>query len=117
MLKIDTSLNPFRLKLNRKQPVQLKIIIRNMSNEDALMSYDVVVSRNLSLDKSGFKTSVSNRAGNMEPGQTIEAYFDVYPKTMTKEGTYPLLIKATEHYNNYNFVQKEYKKHLDIQVE
>lgn len=117
MLKIDTSLNPFRLKLNRKQPVQLKVTIRNLSNEDALMSYDIVVSRNLSLDKSGFKTSVNNRVGTMEPGQTEEAYFDVYPKAMTREGSYPLLIKATEHYNNYNFVQKEYKKHLDLQVE
>lgn len=117
MFKIDTSLNPFRLKLNRKQPVQLKISIRNMSNEDALMSYEVVVSRNLSLDKGGFKTSVNNRVGNVEPGQTTEAYFDIYPKAVTKEGTYPLMIKATEHYNNYNFVQKEYKKHLDLQVE
>ena len=117
MLKIDTSLNPFRLKLGRNEPVQLKVIIRNMSNEDALMSYDLVVSRNLSLDKGGFKTSVNNRIGNMEPGQTTQAYFDVYPKTMTKEGTYPLLIKATEHYNNYNFVKKEFRKHLDIQVE
>ena len=117
MLQIHTELHPFRLKLARRGPVQLKVSIRNLSNEDALMSYDIVVSRSLSLDKSGFKTSVNNRVGNMEPGQTMEAYFDVYPKGMTREGNYPVLIKATEHYNNYNFVQKEYKKNLDIQVE
>lgn len=117
MLKIDTSFHPFRMKLGKKEPVQLKVDIRNMNDDDVLMSYDVIVSRSLSLDKGGFKTTMNTRVGNMEPGKRVEAYFDVYPKSMTRQGAYPILIKATEHYNNYNFVQKEYKKQLELQVE
>jgi len=117
MLKIDTSFTPFRLKLERKQPVSLKMSIRNMNDEDVLMSYEILVSRSLAMDKGGFKTSDSKRVGKMEPGQREETYFEIFPKSMAREGTYPIVIRAMEHYNNYNFVQKEYKKKLELKVE
>ncbi|MFH1391552.1 MAG: hypothetical protein ABIH20_04540 [Candidatus Diapherotrites archaeon] len=117
MLKIDASFTPFRLNLRRKEPVTLKLNIRNMNDEDVLMSYEVLVSRSLSMDKGGFKTSEAKRFGKMEPGQIEEKYFDIYPKSMTRDGTYPIVIKAMEHYNTYNFVEKEYKKKLEIKVE
>jgi len=117
MLKIDTTFNPFRLKLGRKEPIQLKVEIRNMNDEDVMLSYDVAVSRSLSLDKGGFKTSVGKREGKIEPGQRVMAYFDIYPKAMTREGTYPLIIRATEHYKSYDLIEKEYKKKLEIKVD
>ncbi len=88
-----------------------------MNDVDVLMSYEVLVSRSLSMDKGGFKTSEAKRFGKMEPGQTEEKYLDIYPKGMTREGNYPVVIRAMEHYQNYNFVEKEYKKKLDIRVE
>ena len=117
MLKIETSFYPFRMKLAHKEPVQLKVNIRNMGNEDVLASYDVVVSRAMSLDKGGFKTSVNKRLGNLQPGQTIEEYYEIFPKYMSDAGKYPVMVKATEHYQNYNFVKNEYKKKLDLPVE
>ncbi|MCR4335638.1 MAG: hypothetical protein NUV57_03825 [archaeon] len=117
MLKIDATFTPFRLNLKRKEPVTLKLNIRNMNDVDVLMSYEVLVSRSLSIDKGGFKTSESKRVGKMEPGQIEEKYLDIYPKGMAREGNYPIIIKAMEHYQNYNFVEKEYKKKLELKVD
>ena len=117
MLKIETSIYPFRVKLSDKKPVQLKVNIRNMNDEDVLLSYDVLTSKALSIDKGGFKTSLTTKVGKMEPGERTEAYFEIYPKTMTREGTYPILIRATEHYDSYTLVEKEYKKKIEIKVD
>ena len=117
MLKIETSIYPFRLKLSDKKPVQLKVNIRNMNDEDVLLSYDVLTSKVLSIDKGGFKTSVTTRVGKMEPGARTEAYFEIYPKTMARAGTYPILVRATEHYDSYELVEKEYKKKIEIVVD
>ena len=38
MLKIETSIYPFRVKLSDKKPIQLKVNIRNMNDEDVLLS-------------------------------------------------------------------------------
>jgi len=58
MLKIETSIYPFRLKLSDKKPVQLKVNIRNMNDEDVLLSYDVLTSKVLSITTGSAKHGV-----------------------------------------------------------
>ena len=117
MLQIKTSFHPYRLKISRKEPIELRVSVFNPGPEDGLISFEVIVSRALSLDKGGLKSKIVERIGDMEARKTIEKNYGVFVRHITKPGTYPILIKAFEHYNNYSFVKKEYKKRIELIVE
>ncbi len=110
-------MHPFRLRIKDKKPVQLKVNISNSGPDEKLLSYDVIVSSNLALDKSGFKTQESKRVGKMASGESTEQYFDIFPRGLARGGTYPVLIRVTEHYNNFDMVKNEVNKKLDLRVE
>ncbi|HZX20143.1 MAG TPA: hypothetical protein VFF13_03965 [archaeon] len=117
MLQIETNFIPFRMKLARREPVMLKVTLKNMNETEELVSYDLVLARALSLDKGGFKSKETVRIGNMTPGQKHEQYFQIFPRPIVQEGEYPLKVKATEHYQSFNMVKKEYTKQFELKID
>ncbi|PIN85285.1 MAG: hypothetical protein COV47_02945 [Candidatus Diapherotrites archaeon CG11_big_fil_rev_8_21_14_0_20_37_9] len=117
MIQIKTSFHPFRLKASRKDPVELEVVLTNTGPDPALVSYEVLVSRNLSMDKSGLKSNASNRLGVMEPKQNKTDLYTIFGRHIAKAGSYPIMIRVIEHHDNYNFVMKEYKKKLELMVD
>ena len=118
MLQITTSFHPFRLKMKRREPVQLLLKVKNVGAEKEFVSYEVLLGSGLSMDKSGLKVKASFRIGELEPGKETEEYFEIHPRHIPKEGPYPIEIKAVEHFNkNYGYVKKDYKKTIELIVE
>ena len=116
MLEINTSFYPYQLAIYRKQPVELRLKIKNAGTEKTLVSYKMQLPAELSLDKSGFSAQHQEKLGEIAPGQTVEQRFEIYPRPLTREGNTAIQINATEHYNTYEFAIKEYRKKVGLVI-
>ncbi len=117
MLTIKTVLLPFRMSLSNKQPVSLRAEITNNSDITKLISVKFLVSKYLSVEKTGLANSLERKLGEIEANKTKIYYFDIFPKTQTVPHDFPARIIFTEHTEDYNYIEKEYKKEFTIKVD
>lgn len=116
MIEINTTFFPYQLVLYRKQPIELRLKIKNSGTEKVLVSYKMQLPSELSFDKSGFSAIHEEKLGELAPAQTAEQRFEIHPRPLTREGSVEIAIKATEHYNSYEFTMREYKKKVALVI-
>lgn len=114
MINITTSLFPFRLNIKDKNPIELSIQIKNMSSSSKLISYDVILDKTISLDKSGLKKSESFRYGELKSNEVINNKLLIYPFQGIKPGENKVMICVTEHYLDYNTIREKTEKIISI---
>ncbi len=117
MIDIATTYTPIRHKLSTKEPVNLKVVLHNKGKESRMISMELRLNRNLSLDKSGFRGSDVKRLEKFGKGEKKEFYYEIWPKQSTSPGEQPVEIVVAEHYNNFNYVEKEQRKSIPLTVE
>ncbi|HLC80110.1 MAG TPA: hypothetical protein VJG83_06900 [archaeon] len=105
------------MKLSRREPIQMRLNIKNLSDKPNLVSFEMQMPQSLALDKSGLKTLQGKQLGNIPSGKSYEEYFEVHARPFIKPGIYTIAIKAIEHYNTYDFVEKVVKKNIEIIVD
>lgn len=115
-VQINTSFHPFRLRVSDKKPVQLKVTLKNVDADDKMISLDVILSRDLSFDKGGLRNSDRKRIKRFQSKGELIFYYDVWPKQTTVVGDHPILVELMEHFNNYEYVQRDVKKKLELPV-
>lgn len=116
-ISINTHFHPFRMVLARKKPIQLTVELINRGEEEKIVSLELMLSRTLSLDKSGLVTGKIERIPSFKPGEKKKYYFDIYQKAHTTIGEIPVILKVYEHYRDYKYIQKEFTKNLSITVQ
>ena len=116
-ISIATSLHPYRMALSRKKPSELTVELINRGDKNAMVSLQLRLSRQLSLDKSGLKSNDTKKIEKLAPNERKRFIFDIHPKSYLEVGEYPLRIKVYEHYQQFKFVEHEYTKNLTISVE
>ena len=104
------------MSLRDKQSVQLGIEIVNREQEPKKLSLLVVISNQLSFDKSGFKTEEKRLLEVLQPNESKKMFFEIFPKPMTRQGEQPIRIRVLEHYNDYKYVLKETKLDTGLRV-
>ncbi len=117
MLVIKTVLVPFRLSISAKKPISLKTEITNTSEEAKKISIKFMVSKDLSVERTGLANIFEKKIGEIGPGETKIMYFDIYAKTQTVTRDYPARLLTYEHYSDYDYIDKEYKKDFIVKVE
>ena len=117
MVKIRTELNPLRLVLKNKAPVELMIKITNDSDKARLTSFDIVLGNHLSFEKQGRTNSKTKHLGELAPGEEVVQYFSIYPKMSIETGEHIILLSAIEHYNSYQYILGKKTKQLYLRVE
>jgi len=117
MLVIKTVLVPFRLSLSSKKPISLRTEITNKSKEPKKVSVRFLVSKYLSVERTGLANILEKKVGEIEPGDTKLMFFDIYPKTQTVPKEYPARLIVYEHYSDFEYIDKEYKKNFSVKVE
>ncbi len=117
MLDVRTIFRPYRMKLSRKEPVEMTLTITNKGLGSALTSFELECDRSLSFDKGGFKASETQNLGDLAAGQSVQKIFWLFSKPVTRTGTYIIKAKVTEHFNTYGLVKKEYAKTAELIVE
>src|SRR3989344_4066443 len=103
MLEITNTFFPYQLSLRRKDVIEMRVKIKNAGAENALVSYKIQLPPELSFDKIGFKAVHEIQAGKLEPGRELIEKVYINARPLTREGPTEILIKATEHYNSYEF--------------
>ena len=116
MVSIKSVLSPFRLDLSKREPIALRVELTNDSTETKLITFRLIVAKDLSVESTGISNSLEKRLGEIAPGKTYLKYFDIYPKVSTREKDYPARMIIYEHYNEYEFVEREYKKDFIVKV-
>jgi len=116
-LEVKSNLYPYRLLLKRRAPVELSIELKNNSNENKLVSFQLVMTRSLSLDKGGLKSADAKRLGEMKPMESKRFYYEIFPKLGIAATDQPIQVQVIEHYNNYNYVTKKITKNIVLKVE
>jgi len=117
MVSIKTVLFPFRLSLSHKEPIALRVELANDTKETKLFSMKFLVHKDLSVEKTTIANIYEKKLGEMKPGESKLMYLHIYPKASTRTIDYPGRLIIYEHYNDYEFVNKEYKKNFTIKVE
>lgn len=104
------------MSLKQKAPITLRVEITNDSDEPKLVSLKFHVAPDLSVEKTGIANIIEKKIGEMAPGQLKLFYFEIYPKVATRVRDYPARFTVYEHYNEYEFISKEFKKEFAIKV-
>ncbi len=117
MIEIRNRFTPFRMKLSRREPVQLTVELINTGQENAMLSMNLNLGAQFSLEKSGYKTAAVERIPELAAGQSKTFYYEIWPKQSVRTGTQELQLTVLEHHQNFNYVKKEYKKNLGLAVE
>lgn len=117
MLSINTNFHPFRMNLKNKEPVQLTVEIINRGQKEKMLSLQLALARELSLDKSGIVNTATKKIESLKPGESKIFYFDIYSKVMTRPGEKDVVLKVLEHYRDFKFIQKEHTEKMTLRVE
>ncbi len=115
-LNISSIFYPYRLILRRKEPVELKVEVTNKGDKDKMVSIQLMMDRNLALDKSGLKSAAMEKIDSLKPNEKKTFVYNVFPKGFTPPGTYSIKLKTMEHYQSYSYADKEYLKELPLVV-
>ncbi|MDD4984008.1 MAG: hypothetical protein PHH82_04205 [Candidatus ainarchaeum sp.] len=116
MLAIKSVLIPFNIKLGTKKPQELKLILENKDEEKKLLTLAFMVAKDLAVESTGMNNKLERTIGEMAPGESKTFYFQIFTKPTTTARDYPARLIIYEHYGDYKFVQKEYKKDMVIRV-
>ena len=117
MIQVTAAFTPFRMRLSKREPVTLSVDVENQSDEQKIATIAISLGGQLSFEKGGYKTDEVIRLPDLKPGEKKRYYYDVHPKAGTKAQEQRIAIKVLEHYQNFNYVTKEYTKTLSLQVQ
>ena len=116
-LEIKSNLFPYRMVLKRKEPVELSVAVTNNSPDKKLVSLQIAMARAIALDKGGLKNGVHQRLGELNPRESKQFYFHVFPKQGIKTMSYPIQVRVLEHFNSYDYIAGKVVKNLELKVE
>ena len=117
MIEIKTTFNPFKLRLKRKEPITLSVELANTGKDTEIVSFEMNLGNQFSLERTGFKNTLVERLPKFEPGEKKKYYFDIWAKQAARTGEQPIRLRVTEHYNGFNYIKKKNDKTLHISVE
>ncbi|MGV8085128.1 MAG: hypothetical protein ACP5N9_02640 [Candidatus Bilamarchaeum sp.] len=117
-LEVSMFFTPLRLSANRSNSIDLVVKVRNLSNENQLVSIDVALPRNcmLGFDPSCINKTAEKQAGELKPGESTTVAIPVWANNQSKGGTYELGITTYHHYRHYDKVMGSLKRSLSLRV-
>jgi len=117
MIETRASFNPFKMKISRREPVSLSIELINKGSEPEIVSFELVLGKQFSLERAGFKTTAAGKIPELKPGESKKFYFDIWAKQMLRKGEQGIALTVIEHYQGFNYIKKKYDKLLKLAVE
>jgi hypothetical protein len=104
------------MHFRHREPVQLIVDLINRDKQEKLVSFELLMSDKLSVEKNGFVHKVEKKIGAMAPNKPLRFYFDIYPRAVMKPGELGVIVRIMEHFNNFEFVEHEYVKKIPLSV-
>ena len=117
MVKFISNFTPLRMRMSRREPVQLYVEVSNDEAENKMVSLYINLSRDISFEKGGFKTDTMERISVLTPGETKRFYYELYPKPHLNYGEHPVTVTLLDHYNSFDNVKNEKVRNMSLRVE
>lgn len=117
MIETRTSFIPFKMRIGRKEPVCLLLELLNSGSEPEIVSLELNLGKQFSLEKTGFRNYATEKIPEFKPGETKKFYYDLWPKQMARPGEQEIKLAVTEHYKGFNYVKKTHNRVLKLAVE
>ena len=117
-LSVSSSFFPLRLSAMKSNSVNLIVKVKNIANENQLVSVDALVHNKgmLGFDPTGINKSVEKRVGNVAPGAVIEVAIPLWANNQTPAGDYEVSVQVFSHYQDYNKVFSKIKRATNVRV-
>ncbi len=115
-INVNAHFYPLRLQLRKHDHAQLGVEITNRDAVARMLTLEVLLSGQLAFDKGGLKQAMQQHIANMEPGQTKNVYYDVYPKHSAQEGEHPVRVVLMEHRSDPRQIVREQKKNMSLSI-
>lgn len=115
-IEIKASFFPYRLILSHHEPVQLSIDVKNNTPIMKLLSLELSPEQTLAFDKAGLKRKIIEKMGEVKAEETRRFSFQVFPRSIVKEGEYPMDINVREHHQDYSHTIVKTTHHLALKV-
>lgn len=118
VFSISTKFLPLRLSANKEDSIDMLIKVKNISNDDQLVSVDIFVPKGelLGFDPTCIKKHHEKRVGNVKAGDSTEFNVTIWSNNQTKEGTYPIELMIYSHYLDYDKVLTSMRKMTSVRV-
>jgi len=118
MIDIKTELNPMRLNIARREPVELMVQLENNSNKDQMISLTIQLEDQLAFDKGGRMGVQSKKITVFKAGERLRDYYNIFPRPNANKGSAEIFITVDEHFNNsFQYVQSKKTKELVLRID
>lgn len=109
--------NTLRALIGQKEPLIFEVVLKNSESNSVLASIIVKVPFALGFDRAGLMRESRRRLGYVKSGDTKTIPILLYLKSTTKEGSYPLEVRAQIHAGDqYDKVKEELTYHTSLRV-
>jgi hypothetical protein len=116
MIALSTHCSPIRISLASKETMTVAIRAKNMSEKPVLASVDLELPKDLAFDSTGVHNKRNARLGDIAPGETKEASFEVFATHRASQNDYGALVTGFVHYRDYNNVLEKSTLKATIRV-
>ena len=118
MIDLKAELNPMRMVLLRREPIELMVELNNNSNKSQMVSVNIFTGEMLGFDKGGRMTYQGKKISEFKAGERIRDYYNIYPRPNAEKSTQTIIIEVNEHFNNsFQYVQSKKVKELTLRID
>jgi len=115
-LNLNTTLFPYRTRLNEKNPMELTIELKNETNKAKMVSLSVKLPSVFALDKTGLNKTDEKKIKSISPGETKKIIYSIYSMNYAEAGVYSGKITVHDHFNNYDYLLGTISKELVLKI-
>ncbi len=101
---LSTHCSPIRMSLAAKETMTVAVRVKNVSEKPQMVSVDFEIPKDLGFDMTGVSQRKNARLGDVAPGETKEAVFEVHATHRATEKDYPARVTGFVHFRDYNNV-------------
>jgi len=117
-VSINANLFPYRLSLRQhaKLAGELTVEITNNDSRGKLLSFDLRLPEQVSLDKSGLNRMASKKLESLQPSQTARVRFPVFLTQRADAGVFSGKLLVSEHASNFEYPTAHYSKEITFRI-
>ncbi|MFA6269132.1 MAG: hypothetical protein WCW13_02495 [archaeon] len=118
MIDLRAELNPIRMVLSRREPVELMIELNNNSNKSQMISIEIYAGDQLAFDKGGRVGVQSKKIIEFKAGERLRDYYNIFPRPNATPSAQIIQVVLSEHFNNsFQYVQSKKVKELTLRID
>ena len=117
-VSISSSLFPYRLSLKQhaKLAAELTVEVRNNDSKSKLLSFEMRLPEQVSLDKGGLNRLVSKQIKELAPSTAARMSFPVFLTQRADLGVFSGKLLVSEHALNFEYPTAHYSKEIAFRI-